>query len=118
MALRGRLWEFLLPLVLLGNHQIFAGEPEPTTAGRPIVLIVGGVGGLENLKLGTQWALKHAGLDCEVRNFEWTHGKGHILKDLQDTRQHARKTAELVDEIRKIKESDPDRPLYIIGRSG
>jgi pimeloyl-ACP methyl ester carboxylesterase len=91
---------------------------KPSEAPKPIIVVVGGVGGLENLKLSLQWALHLAGLDAEVRNFEWTHGKGHIIKDLQDTRNHADKTDELVHELRRLKADAPDRPLYLVGRSG
>jgi hypothetical protein len=119
MLFSSRLWEFLLPVTLLCGEQLAAAEPGSVAPEKPgLVLIVGGVGGLENLKLSLQWALKYAGLDCEIRNFEWTHGKGHIFKDLQDSRNHSQKTTELAEEINRIKAADPDRPLFLIGRSG
>jgi pimeloyl-ACP methyl ester carboxylesterase len=113
----------LLAVALSGNAGV---EDRPAvdaasispTAKSPIIVVVGGVGGLENLKLSLQWSLRLAGLDAEVRNFEWTHGKGHIFKDLQDTRNHADKTEELVRELRRLKAEEPDRSLYLIGRSG
>src|SRR5262245_14112552 len=114
------LW--LLVLVLLlgvrsGADNQLAAQEKTTAAKQSLIVIVGGVGGLENLKLSLQWALRHAGVEAELQNFEWTHGKGHIFKDLQDTRNHAQKTKELVEEIRKVKDADPDRPVYLLGRS-
>jgi hypothetical protein len=62
--------------------------------------------------------VRNAGVNCEVLPFDWTHGKGHILKDLQDTRNHAKKTAELAEKLNRLHEADPDRPIFLIGRSG
>jgi len=96
-----------------------AQEPAAATGDKPaLVVIVGGVGGLENLAGFTKWAVKNAGVNCEVLPFDWTHGKGHILKDLQDTRNHAKKTAELAEKLNRLHEADPDRPIFLIGRSG
>jgi len=94
-----------------------APAQEPAATGS-IVFLVGGVGGLENLKVATKWAVRSAGIDCEVREFDWTHGKGQILKDLQDTRHHEAKTTELVRLIRDARTAEPARPLFLIGRSG
>lgn len=96
-------------------------EPEAapaTPAKGGVIVVVGGVGGLENLHGSLQMALKWEKLDLEVRAFQWTHGKGHILKDLQDSRHHTHKIAELVEELRALKAEQPDRPLYLVGRSG
>src|SRR5262249_47033418 len=93
-----------------------AQEPAAATGDKPaLVVIVGGVGGLENLAGFTKWAVKNAGVNCEVLPFDWTHGKGHILKDLQDTRNHAKKTAELAEKLNRLHEADPDRPIFLIG---
>lgn len=84
----------------------------------PLVFVIGGVGGLENLEISMRWAAQHAGIPCEVRDFDWTHGKGHFFKDLQDTQNHAQKTAELAEEIRRECLLEPGRPIFLIGRSG
>lgn len=119
MKYQRSLW-LLFSLVLAvragAGDRLGAQEQTPATK-RGLIVIVGGVGGIENLKLSLQWALHHAGMEAEVQNFEWTHGKGHIFKDLQDTRNHIQKTKELVEEIHKVKNADPERPIYLIGRS-
>lgn len=105
-------------LGLLGAALPAAEAPAPPSAKPALVIVVGGVGGLENLTAFTKWAVQYASVDCEVRPFDWTHGKGHIFKDLQDTRNHATKTAELVVEIQRARAADATRPIYLIGRSG
>lgn len=110
-----RSW-FIAPVILIAlQGDAPAQEPAPPGG---LVFLVGGVGGLENLKHATNWAVRNAKLDCEVREFNWTHGKGHILRDLQDTRHHEAKTAELVRLIVDAREQEPERPIYLIGRSG
>jgi pimeloyl-ACP methyl ester carboxylesterase len=84
----------------------------------PVVIVCGGVGGLENLEIYLKWAVQHTGVPCDVRGFDWTHGKGHIFKDLQDTQNHAQKTAELAEEVRRVCLTEPGRPIILIGRSG
>ena len=66
----------------------------------------------------THWALPRAGLPHEIRDFTWTHGKGHILLDLQDTQHCLLKAHELADQIRKIKETRPGCPVYVLAHSG
>ncbi|MBL8795696.1 MAG: hypothetical protein JNM56_17455 [Planctomycetia bacterium] len=106
--------------LLLFTFAISFGGPlraaPPDTCG--VAYVVGGVGGLENLKLAVQVALRMEGLKHEVVLFEWTHGKGKILKDLQDSRHYAGKIEELADELKRAHWADPDRPIYVIARSG
>jgi pimeloyl-ACP methyl ester carboxylesterase len=83
-----------------------------------IVIVVGGVGGIDFVTFAAQWALPRAGVRHEIREFIWTHGKGHLFKDLQDTRNSLQKSNELAGEIRRLKAADPDRPLFLIGKSG
>jgi hypothetical protein len=97
-----------------------AGAQErPLPPARPgVVFTVGGVGGLDILGLSAQWSLPRAGIPHEVRDFAWTHGWGQMFKDLQDTRHLLRKAEELADQVRRLKEEDPDRPVYLVGKSG
>jgi hypothetical protein len=62
--------------------------------------------------------LPRAGVPHEIREFSWTHGKGRLLRDLQDTQHCLRKADELAEEVRKIKAQDRDRPVYLVGKSG
>src|SRR5688500_10732605 len=49
-----------------------------------VVIVIGGVGGLDVLGWSAQRALPRAGLKHQVREFVWTHGWGQLFKDLQD----------------------------------
>src|SRR6266852_1013601 len=83
-----------------------------------VVIVVCGIGGIDFVALSSQWALPRAGVRHEIREFSWTHGKGRLLRDLQDTQHCLRKADELALEVRKIKSQDPDRPVYLVGKSG
>jgi hypothetical protein len=88
-------------------------------ADRPgLVLVVGGIGGIDLVGPALRMSLPHVGLRHEVRNFVWTHGTGQFFKDLQDAPHVLHKAEELADEIRRAKEADPERPIYLIGKSG
>ena len=90
----------------------------PAAEGRPgVVFVVGGVGGVDPLQTWAQVALPLAGVPHEIRVFEWTHGKFHMLRDLQDTRYLQEKAAELADQVRAVKAEDPSRPVFLIGHS-
>jgi len=62
--------------------------------------------------------LPRAGVQHEIRDFVWTHGRGQLFRDLQDFRYLLRKADELAEQIRKVKQEDPERPIYVIGKSG
>ncbi|HLJ94039.1 MAG TPA: alpha/beta fold hydrolase [Gemmataceae bacterium] len=91
----------------------------PDSDSRPgVVIVVCGIGGIDFVALSSQWALPRAGVRHEIREFSWTHGKGRLLRDLQDTQHCLRKADELAEEVRKIKAQNPDRPVYLVGKSG
>ena len=93
-------------------------EPAAPAARPGIVLVVPGVGGIDFVGTAAQWALPRAGVPHEVREFVWTHGKGRILQDLQDTRHCREKADELAAEVLRLKADDPTRPIYLVGKSG
>jgi hypothetical protein len=80
--------------------------------------VVCGIGGIDFVALSSQWALPRAGVRHEIREFSWTHGKGRLLRDLQDTQHCLRKAEELATQVRHLKAEDPDRPVYLVGKSG
>jgi pimeloyl-ACP methyl ester carboxylesterase len=91
--------------------------PAPPARGG-VVYVVDGVGGFNVFSTAVRWALPAAGVDCEVRGFAWSHGFGHLFKDLQDRRHLLLKAGELAAEIRRLKEAQPDRPVYVVAKSG
>ncbi len=116
----------LLSLTLIALSPCPTGRAKPIRPGpqmdppsRPgVVIVVCGIGGIDFVALSSQWALPRAGVRHEIREFSWTHGKGRLLRDLQDTQHCLRKGDELAEEVRKIKAQDPDRPVYLVGKSG
>jgi hypothetical protein len=115
----------LVTLTALGLALAASATPPPRGAfqadgqSKPgIVIVVCGIGGLDFVALSSQWALPRAGVRHEIREFRWTHGKGRLLRDLQDTQHCLRKADELAAEVHKIKAQDPERPVYLVGKSG
>ena len=102
-------------LVLAGS---VARAEAPATAAKPgVVFVVGGVGGVDPLQACAQMALPLTGTPHEIRVFEWTHGKLHMLRDLQDLRYLKDKAAELAAEVLAVKADDPSRPVFLLGHS-
>jgi pimeloyl-ACP methyl ester carboxylesterase len=103
-------------LSLCGNHPVHAMGP-PSRCPRGVVFVVGGIGGFDPIQTWGPHAFRWAGVPDEVRLFEWTHGKGRFLRDLQDTRHLLTKAEELADAVRTVLESEPARPVYLVGHS-
>jgi hypothetical protein len=82
------------------------------------VFVVGGVGGIDVLGPAALHALPRAGVVHELKEFVWTHGAGQVLQDLQDTAHQLKKGEELAELVRQRKQEKPDRPIYLIGKSG
>ncbi len=92
-----------------------AADPAQQSAG--VVYIVGGIGGLDPLGLSAKWALPRAGVQHEIREFEWTHGKCRPLRDLQDSRYFEERATELAALVRAQRSQEPDRPIFLVGHS-
>jgi pimeloyl-ACP methyl ester carboxylesterase len=54
----------------------------------------------------------------EIREFVWRHGYGQMFKDLKDTEHLTKKAAELARVIRRLKDDNPERLVYVIAKSG
>jgi pimeloyl-ACP methyl ester carboxylesterase len=93
-------------------------EPPAGMVKPGVVFVVGGVGGLGILGPVAHWKLPQAGVAHEVRDFVWTHGRGQIFKDLQDAPYLVAQAEELARQVQAVKEKEPERPVYMIGRSG
>ncbi len=112
------LFTFTLWGCLLASLPLVAGEPAQASSKPGVVIVVGGTGGIDIVGMACQWALPRAGVRHEVVDFVWTHGRGRIVKDLQDTRHALQKANELAEEVRRLKSADPERPIYLVGKSG
>ncbi len=109
----------LIALSLLLDRPLLAWsaaqEEQPV---RGVIIVIGGVGGMDVLAASANLAWPRAGVKHEIREFVWTHGRGKPFTDLQD-RDHLRaKAAELADYIRRLKAENPNRPIFIVAKSG
>jgi pimeloyl-ACP methyl ester carboxylesterase len=110
----------LLVLAALGRcsaagAQSLHSEP-PAPPG--VVIVVGGVGGWDPLPGCTQFVCPLAGVDHQVYDFVWGHGWGQFFRDLMDTPHLVRKADELAELILQCKEHAPERPIYVVAKSG
>jgi pimeloyl-ACP methyl ester carboxylesterase len=117
-------FRFLAPCFVLAvfagfvaSHQQPCRESDSSSE-KGVVFVVGGVGGWDILGPASHWELPRVGIHHEIRDFVWTHGFGQPFKDLQDRHHLMRKAEDLAEEVRKVKKLDPQRPVYLIGRSG
>jgi hypothetical protein len=93
-----------------------AEETRDETTG--IVIVIGGVGGLDILGWSAPRALNKSGIKHHVREFHWTHGWGMIFRDLQDQHHLQAKAEELARLVRRLQTDYPGRPIYILAKSG
>jgi pimeloyl-ACP methyl ester carboxylesterase len=99
-------------------QQRMQSQPPPSPMKKGLVILVGGVGGVDFFLSAAEWALPHAGVPHQVVEFDWTHGFGKVFKDLQDTQHCLRKSRELSAYVTKVKRGEPERPIYLVGKSG
>jgi hypothetical protein len=122
-AIRKPLILFLASLMLLDQPLWLLAQPTPpahpgTNIVPGLVIIVDGIGGIDLLGKGAPAAIRQAGLPHEVHHFNWTHGTGKFLKDLQDTQHILKKSDELAAFIKNYRARNPNRPIYIVAKSG
>jgi hypothetical protein len=83
-----------------------------------VIFVVGGIGGWDPLPRSAELVFPRLGVPHKVCDFIWTHGWGQLFRDLQDTPHVARKAAELAALIAEFKACEPDRPVYLLAKSG
>jgi hypothetical protein len=122
-SMRPGSWLSALLILVVGSH---TGATPPRKAAKPlaedvtpgVVFVVEGIGGFGAINFTAAHVLPKAGLPHEVRSFIWTHGRGKMFKDLQDYRYLQRKATLLAEEILAQKKDYPDRPIYMMAKSG
>jgi pimeloyl-ACP methyl ester carboxylesterase len=100
-------------VVLIGSVTLRA-EQAPTAG---TIIVLGGVGGLDPLQACAPWTLPRAGVPHQIEIFNWTHGKCRPLRDLQDVRYLLAQADRLVERVRDLQTSQPERPIYLLGHS-
>jgi hypothetical protein len=114
MSLGGR-WLFAWLGVALAGPAC-AQQPEPVRPG--VIVVIGGVGGWDPLPRSAELVFPWAGVPHKVYDFVWTHGWGQMFRDLQDTPHVVRKAGDLAAQILRFKDCHPDRPVYLLAKSG
>jgi pimeloyl-ACP methyl ester carboxylesterase len=83
-----------------------------------LVIVAGGVGGLDPLGFWAKTVLPLAGVSHEVRDFVWTTGFGNLVRDVKDTANLMERADQLAKEVMCYKAANPDCPIYLVGHSG
>lgn len=120
MFAKRRLLPFCLIVVLLVEQPLhLAAQRPPAPEVEPgLVIIVEGIGGLDMIGKSADHSFKQVGLPHEIHHFKWPHGTGHFLRDLQDTQHVLKKADELAAFIKDYRAKHPNRPIYIVAKSG
>lgn len=118
MLSRSRL-VLVLAVAVAGDSGARAQAPVTPPASPPgTVFVVGGVGGWDPMGKSARLVFPAAGVQHRVYDFIWTHGIGRSLSDLTDTTHLAKKAEELAALILACKQAAPDRPVYLVAKSG
>ena len=96
-----------------------SGESEPRDLSRGLVLVVGGVGGLDLCGLGLRYVTGAIGCLARWRSFDWGHGFGRWYADLTRRGQPRPPgaAARRGDPVGSGREQ-PDAPVFLVGKSG
>lgn len=95
--------------------------PQPLTPGpstRPLVLVVGGVGGLDFCSLGLRRAARLDRLPAAVEVVSWGHGFGRWYRDLSDLAHLDAQAARIARRVAEFRDANPGEPVFLVGKSG
>ncbi|MGE3804378.1 MAG: hypothetical protein AB7K24_06875 [Gemmataceae bacterium] len=112
--------ELIVLLLALAPVVCPAQEPVAGKSGTRsgVVFVIDGVGGGDVLGCVSTLVFPRVGVPHEIRVFEWTHGRGKILRDLQDHRYLMKKAKSLSDEVERYRTANPGCPVYLLAKSG
>jgi pimeloyl-ACP methyl ester carboxylesterase len=83
-----------------------------------LVLVVGGVGGLDLCGFSMRRAVRAARLPYAVELVVWGHGLGRWYSDLSDVAHVDRQAERVGGFIRRFRAEHPGRPVFVVGKSG
>jgi hypothetical protein len=108
----------LVNLILVGltNDSVLAQDVKPQN--KPgVVILVSGAGGMEFMQWSARWAIEADGLPLTIKEFQWTHGKFRVVRDLQDTRHLLKKADELAELVVQLKKANDQGQIFLMGTS-
>jgi hypothetical protein len=123
LSMRPTPWlSFLVIAVLAGSSRatppVRPAKPLAAETPRGVVFVVEGIGGFGAINVTAAHVLPKAGVPHEIRPYIWTHGRGKMFKDLQDHRYLEHKAQKLAEEMLAFKKDFPDRPVFLMAKSG
>lgn len=93
-------------------------EPPPDEAETGLVLVADGIGGFDLCVMGMRYASAWAGLRHRVQILDWGHGFCRWYIDLCDVANHKAQAAQVVATVMSYREAHPERPIFLVGKSG
>ena len=103
--------------LLYGRPNVRAGGPAAAPPSG-LVLVIGGVGGLDLCEVGLRYVAGAERLPCAVEDFAWGHGFGRWFADLSDVDNHDQRARVLAEAIRRFRGDHPDEPVFLVAKSG
>ncbi len=117
-----------IPDALPHVHQNSTGAPTTPTAAiqgqvadsrrRGLVIVAGGVGGLDLCGTALRYVLAASGLNYAIHVLPWGHGFGRWLADLTNVANRDLKASLLADAVRQFRACQPDDPVFLVAKSG
>jgi hypothetical protein len=98
-----------------------APAPTPTPAearNEGLVLVADGVGGFDLCGKALARAVKASGLPYTTVSVRWWHGVGRWYADLSDAANHDAHAEKLAETVRRSRDENPRRPIFLVGKSG
>ena len=83
-----------------------------------LLLVVGGVGGLDLCGFGMRRAARGARLPYALQVVAWGHGFGRWYADLSDVAHHVRQADRIAGSIRAFRAAHPGAPVFVVAKSG
>jgi pimeloyl-ACP methyl ester carboxylesterase len=103
--------------LLYGRPTGRPGEPAADPP-RGLVLVIGGVGGLDLCEVGLRYVAGAARLPYAVEDFPWGHGFGRWFADLSDVDNRDHRARMLAEAIRRFRAEHPGEPVFLVAKSG
>lgn len=103
-------------------YRLIYGPPRPGLAdhdphAQGLVVVLGGVGGLDFCGVGLRYVLGYTGSHYAVEVFRWGHGFGRWLIDLTDVANRDAKAHQVAALVRQYKHDHPQAPVFMVAKS-
>ena len=95
-----------------------AGRDRAEAACRGLVVVVGGVGGLDLCGISLRYVMAAEGLPYAIHVFPWGHGFGRWFSDLASVTNRDLKAGRLADLVRRFRAGQPADPVFLVAKSG